>query len=140
MDPQLSTALGAVVARVDESLRYGGLSGFAQAPAGSRPDAAPPQGTPGMTPAAPGVAPICVVCEHGGFGGAQWWSANGWLYVGDWWNDRISSIIVVSGRWRFYEHRDYTGAQWDLAPGYYPDLAAVNIPNDSVSSFKPIAW
>ena len=60
-------------------------------------------------------------------------------WVGDWWNDRISGIIVVSGTWRFYEHIDYGGTHWDLAQGYYEYISDFGIPNDVISSFQCIA-
>lgn len=127
--------------QLEDMTRYEELKGSSRVPKGARPDV---EGTatavPLATPSNPSVAPLVIVCEHTGFGGAQWISSNGWTYVGDWWNDRISSIIVVSGRWRFYEASNYGGASWELGPGYYPNLAAVNIPNDIISSFRPVAW
>lgn len=61
------------------------------------------------------------------------------LYVGRWWNDRIS-IMIFSGRWRFFQHKNYTGDYWDLGPGPrgYPLVDNVNIPNDVISSFACI--
>lgn len=83
--------------------------------------------------------PEVVIFEHIDFGGANDRTNLNWYYVGDWWNDRISSIIVVSGVWRFYQHWHYEGAYWDLGPGYYRWVEAANIPNDMISSFKCIA-
>ena len=40
-------------------------------------------------------------------------------FLGDFWNDRISSLIVVSGIWRFYRDEYYKGDHWDLGPGFY---------------------
>lgn len=80
------------------------------------------------------------IFQHINFGGASWRTNLNYLYVGDWWNDSISSIIVVRGTWRFYQHRDYQGAYWDLGgPAYYPWVEAANIPNDIISSFRCIA-
>lgn len=81
-----------------------------------------------------GSLPICVVCEDVNFNGAQWWWANGWDYVGDAWNDRISSIVVVSGQWTFYKDAHLQGDKWPLGPGWYPNVAAEGIPNDCISS------
>lgn len=81
--------------------------------------------------------PEVQVFEHINFGGATWRTNLNYLYVGDFWNDKISSIIIVRGRWRFYQHRDYKGAYWDLSgPAYYPWVEAANIPNDIISSFR----
>ena len=50
-------------------------------------------------------------------------------------NDKISSIVVVRGTWRFYRDPDYTGDYWDLDVGYYPSLGPVS---DEISSFQCI--
>jgi hypothetical protein len=95
-----------------------------------------------LQPAAGGGlhAPEVVVYENRNFGGAEWRTNLGWSYVGDFWNDKISAIIVVSGTWRFWEDRDFKGRHWDLGPGYYDWVEAVGIPNDIISSFQSIAW
>jgi hypothetical protein len=85
--------------------------------------------------------PEIEVFEHANFGGRSWRTNLNYTYVGDWWNDRISSIIIVRGRWRFYQHSNYNGAYWDLSgPAYYPWVEAANIPNDIISSFRFIGW
>ncbi|MGH4011757.1 MAG: beta/gamma crystallin-related protein [Pseudonocardiaceae bacterium] len=86
------------------------------------------------------VLPEIVVYQDINFGGASWRTNLNYLYVGSWWNDKISAIIVVRGTWRFYQHRDYKGAYWDLrGPAYYPWVEDANIPNDIISSFRVIA-
>ena len=52
-------------------------------------------------------------------------------------NDKISSIVVVRGTWRFYREQNYKGDYWDLDVGYYPNIGALN---DEISSFQCIAW
>ena len=52
-------------------------------------------------------------------------------------NDKISSIIVVRGTWRFYSDNCYKGDYWDLTPGYYPIIGTAN---DVISSFQCIQW
>ena len=56
-------------------------------------------------------------------------------YVGDEWNDQISSIVVVSGTWQFFENANFGG-------GYYSfvENSDVNIANDSISSFKIVSF
>ncbi len=66
-------------------------------------------------------------------------------YIGDLWNDDMSSLIIVSGEWEFYKDANYKhNNQLNkpliiLGPGYYPDLRNLllgkNI-NDVISSFK----
>lgn len=84
--------------------------------------------------------PEVVICEHIDFGGANERTNLNYYFVGDWWNDKISSIIVVSGTWRFYEHWHYEGRHWDLGPGYYRWVEDAGIPNDLISSFQAIAY
>jgi hypothetical protein len=85
-------------------------------------------------------APEVVVYENRNFDGAEWRTNLGWGYVGDFWNDKISSIIVVSGVWRFWQDAGLSGNHWDLGPGYYDWVVAAGIPNDIISSFQPISW
>lgn len=87
--------------------------------------------------------PEVVVYYHSNYGEPSWRTNIGYRYVGDYWNDKISSIVVVSGRWIFYEHADFWGEHWspvELGPGYYPWVESVGIPNDSISSFKPVSF
>ena len=59
-------------------------------------------------------------------------------YLGDFWNDRISSLIVVSGVWRFYRDEYYKGDHWDLGPGFYECFFTEKGPDDVISSFQAI--
>jgi hypothetical protein len=40
-------------------------------------------------------------------------------YLGDFWNDRISSVIHCERVWRFYRDEYYKGDSWDLGPWFY---------------------
>jgi hypothetical protein len=57
-------------------------------------------------------------------------------YVGDFWNDKISSIKVYSGTWEFFEHRDFQGRSFQLNPGEYSYVT--NTWNDLISSLKQV--
>ena len=59
-----------------------------------------------------------VIYDHVGFKGAYARTNLSFHYLGDFWNDRISSLIVVSGVWRFYRDEYYKGDHWDLGPGF----------------------
>jgi Beta/Gamma crystallin len=83
--------------------------------------------------------PQVQIFEHIDFGGHTAITSLNWYYVGDWWNDKISSLVVISGTWRFYEHWHYEGRYWDLSPGYYRWVVDAGIPNDIISSFQVIA-
>ncbi|MCW3463164.1 beta/gamma crystallin family protein [Chitinophaga nivalis] len=82
--------------------------------------------------------PEVVLYEHNDFGGANWRTNLNYTYVGDFWNDKISSIVVVAGVWEFYQHDNYNGPRWRLGPGYYRWVEDVNIPNDIISSFRVV--
>jgi hypothetical protein len=84
--------------------------------------------------------PEIVIYEHINYGGAEKRTNLNYTYVGDWWNDKVSSIVVVSGTWRFYLNANYQGPYWDLSQGWYNWVENVKIPNDVISSFQVIAY
>jgi hypothetical protein len=70
--------------------------------------------------------PMIGLFEHFKFvGGAELTFAN-WRYVGDWWFNKISSIIIITGVWEFFSAKDYQGDCWILGPGLY-DKVTVQI-------------
>ena len=83
--------------------------------------------------------PEIVLYDHVGFKGAYARTNLSFHYVGDFWNDRISCLIVVNGVWRFYRDDYYKGPYWDLGPGYYESFFSEKGPDDVVSSFQCIA-
>lgn len=60
----------------------------------------------------------------------------GWSYVGDAWNDKISSVVILSGTWQFFEHAGFRGAFVTRGPGWYPwvESPQFNMQNDTISS------
>ena len=82
--------------------------------------------------------PEIVIYDHIGFAGAYARTNLAFHYLGDFWNDRISSVIVVSGVWRFYRDDYYKGDYWDLGPGFYESFFAEKGPDDVISSFQAI--
>ena len=83
--------------------------------------------------------PELVLYDHVGFKGSYARTNLSFLYVGDYWNDRMSCVIVVSGIWRFYRDEYYKGPHWDLGPGYYEGFFSEKGPDDVVSSLQCIA-
>ena len=83
--------------------------------------------------------PEIVVFDHSGFRGAYARTNLSFLYLGDFWNDRISSLIIVSGVWQFFRDDYYKGDMWELGPGYYECFFMDKGPDDVVSSFKAVA-
>ena len=94
----------------------------------------------GKAPAEPSKEPIhlpeLIIYDHTGFKGAYARTNLSFHYIGDFWNDRISSIIIVSGVWRFFRDEYYKGPSWDLGPGYYESFFTEKGPDDVVSSFQ----
>jgi hypothetical protein len=98
--------------------------------------------SPGLTQPVEGSfrLPEVIVYDHVGFKGAYARTNLSFHYLGDFWNDRISSLIVVSGIWRFYRDEYYKGDYWDLGPGLYESFFTHAGPDDVVSSFQAIAF
>jgi hypothetical protein len=87
--------------------------------------------------------PEIVVFQDINFGGDEWRTNLDYSNVGSSWNDEISSIVVVSGTWQFYSDAGYAGdVSRAIGPGYYPFVEDdfVNIPNDSISSFRVVSF
>ena len=82
--------------------------------------------------------PEVVIYDHVGFKGAFARTNLSWHFLGDFWNDRISCLIVVSGVWRFYRDDYYKGDHWDLGPGFYECFFKDKGPDDVISSFQAI--
>lgn len=54
-------------------------------------------------------------------------------------NDRISSFVIESGRWQFFRDVNFTGPSSNVfGPGQYNWVENVGIPNDSVSSLRQV--
>lgn len=83
--------------------------------------------------------PELILYDHIGFKGAYARTNLSFHFLGDFWNDRVSSLIVVSGIWRFYRDEYYKGDHWDLGPGFYESFFKESGPDDVVSSFQAIA-
>lgn len=79
-----------------------------------------------------------IVYELTNFGGDSFDATDDQSNLGAQWNDKISSIKVKSGAWRFYEDLSYGGRYWDLGPGEYSSVENIGIPDDLISSFKQI--
>jgi hypothetical protein len=68
------------------------------------------------------------------FGGESIRTGDDSQYVGNHWNDRISSIRVIAGVWQFYWDSNYLGAVMELGPGIYRYVG--DRWNDQISSFR----
>jgi hypothetical protein len=66
--------------------------------------------------------PQVVLYEHLHFEGGSASTIFDWKYVGDWWANKVASLVVVSGIWEFYEGRDYGGRSRTLGPGFFDNV------------------
>jgi hypothetical protein len=59
------------------------------------------------------------------------------------WSNSISSMVILSGTWEFFDDEDFTGTSMGtLGPGTYADVTKHGLKNNSVSSVwlaKPAA-
>jgi len=91
--------------------------------------------------------PHIIVFEHAGFHGAHKhvFTAEPNLAAGDdnFFNDRISSFVILEGKWEFFLHSNFQIKLGPtLGPGIYPwieDGGALGpATNDQVSSLRPV--
>jgi hypothetical protein len=96
------------------------------------------------------ILPQVIVFKDAGFSGdSRIFSAPapdavndyGISYVGDDWNDTISSVIVVSGIWQFFENGGFTDPHTQVGPGWYSYVQdpSFNQDNDTISSMLCVA-
>ena len=87
--------------------------------------------------------PHAILFEHANFHGAHKHvlGSEPNLNAGDdnFFNDRVSSIVVLSGTWEFFRDSGFNGPYpIMLGPGLYPWVEAVSIKNDDMSSLRPV--
>jgi hypothetical protein len=85
-------------------------------------------------PQAPALACEVIVYWDANFRGESLHAEGDMSYVGQHWNDQISSIRVLSGYWEFYWDADYRGEVLRLGPGEYAYVG--DHWNDQISSFR----
>ncbi|MCV2370512.1 beta/gamma crystallin family protein [Roseateles oligotrophus] len=74
--------------------------------------------------------------EHGNYGGKAVNSRGSANIENLNLNDKVSSIIIRSGRWEFCTDKDFRGRCVILGPGRYGNLDDMGL-NDTLSSFRP---
>ncbi|HEX2279824.1 MAG TPA: beta/gamma crystallin-related protein [Candidatus Tectomicrobia bacterium] len=53
------------------------------------------------------------------------------------WGNSISSIIVLSGTWEFFDDEEFKGTKMgNLGPGMYKDVTEKGLKNNSISSIR----
>ena len=53
------------------------------------------------------------------------------------WGNSISSLVILSGTWEFFDDEDFKGTSMGtLGPGMYADIAGKGLKNNSISSVR----
>ena len=93
----------------------------------------PPQ--PGA-PMPPGPVPQIVAFDNQGLLGDHIHIFGNTTDLGKWGNS-ISSMVILSGRWEFFDEEDFKGAPMTtLGPGIYVDVKAHGLKDNSISSIR----
>jgi len=66
--------------------------------------------------------PMMGLFEHGNFRGGTELTFMSWKNVGEWWRDKVGSLVVFAGVWELYSEPEYRGERWVLGPGYYGEV------------------
>jgi len=79
-----------------------------------------------------------IVFADSNFGGSSGTFTGDLPNVGNFWNDKITSVKVTSGTWQFFGDTNFTGSNVKVPPEEYPNIAISPgvINNDSISSLK----
>ena len=52
------------------------------------------------------------------------------------WNNSISSMVILSGRWEFFDEEKFQGTKTELGPGMYLNVKDHGIKDNSISSIR----
>jgi hypothetical protein len=53
------------------------------------------------------------------------------------WGNSISSMVILSGTWEFFDDEDFKGTKMgELGPGTYADVTKYGLKNNSISSVR----
>ena len=80
--------------------------------------------------------PSIKLYEHGNYGGESVHIVADTESLGGLFNDKASSLVVESGEWRLWDAFYFKGHSVVVGPGAYPDIAALRIAHDIVSSLE----
>ena len=93
------------------------------------------QPQPGMTPP-PGEIPQIVAFDNEGLLGDHIHIFGDVVDLGKWGNS-ISSIVILSGRWEFFDDENFQGTKMgELGPGMYLNVKDKGLKDNSVSSIR----
>jgi hypothetical protein len=52
------------------------------------------------------------------------------------WGNSISSMVILSGRWEFFDEENFKGTRTELGPGVYVKVQEHGIKDNSISSIR----
>jgi hypothetical protein len=55
------------------------------------------------------------------------------------WGNSISSMVIVSGRWEFFDEENFKGTKTELGPGVYLNVKEHGIKDNSISSIRLVS-
>jgi hypothetical protein len=56
------------------------------------------------------------------------------------WGNSISSLVIVSGRWEFFDEEDLKGTKMnELGPGVYLNVTGQGLKDNSISSIRRVS-
>ncbi len=84
----------------------------------------------------PGPMPQIIAFENEDFLGDHFHIFGTMKDLGKWGNS-ISSLVILSGTWEFFDDEDFTGTRMGtLGPGTYANVADKGLKNNSISSVR----
>ena len=101
--------------------------------------AAAQQTPPQPVPAPPGELPQIVAYDNDGLLGDHIHIFGNVTDLGKWGNS-ISSMVIVAGRWEFFDDEDFKGTRMaELGPGVYLNVKDHDIKDNSISSIRLVS-
>jgi Beta/Gamma crystallin len=95
-----------------------------------------PAAMAGEAAPSPGPAPQIVAFDNEDFLGDHLHIFGNKKDLGKWGNG-ISSMVILSGTWEFFDDENFTGTSMGtLGPGTYADVTKHGLKNDSISSVR----
>jgi len=84
----------------------------------------------------PGESPQIIAFDNEGLLGDHFHVFGNVTDLGKWGNS-ISSMVILSGRWEFFDEEDFKGTRMnELGPGVYTSIKDQNLKDNSISSIR----
>jgi hypothetical protein len=98
-----------------------------------------PAATAGEASRSAGGIPQMVAFDHENFLGDHTHVFGNMKELGKW-DNSISSMVILSGTWEFFDEEDFKGTKMaTLGPGVYPKVTAKGIKDNSISSIRLVS-